>query len=216
MNKKIRLTIGDSSCELDEPAGRPMARRPTIGRRSGLSKRLLWLVTVVVALGLVVSGVAYAAIPSSGGAISGCYIKALGYVRLIDKAAGQQCHVTFANAALVPLEPSNTLVEVASKHLEAGSYAVVATANISSGSPFAGDKIDDVGCELHSGTGVIGGSRDRRLTPEDDFVEVSLAMNGGAQAPVVGTDVTMWCFSQDGSYRVEDAQMMITRVAGFF
>lgn len=91
MDDDMSPTSGDSSYELDGPADRPLARRPTIRQPGRLSKRLLWLVTVGVALGLVVSGVAYAAIPSSGGVISGCYIKALGYVRVIDKAAGQQC-----------------------------------------------------------------------------------------------------------------------------
>jgi hypothetical protein len=41
-------------------------------------------------------------------------------------------------------------------------------------------------------------------------------MNGGAQVPAGGGDVSLWCSSQFGSNeRVEYAQMMLVQVGGF-
>ena len=107
---------------------------------------------------------------------------------------------------------------MASKHLDAGSYAIVATANIEALGKFAGgDAIWDDECELHSGAGVIGGATDRRVVPTLDEVKISLSMNGGAQIAAGGGDVSLWCRSQGGgSVGVTDAQMMVTRIAGFF
>ena len=130
--------------------------------------------------------------------------------------AGAGATVTFANGSGVTLDPGDTLVEVASKHLDAGSYAVVATANIDTALPFGGDIIDDIGCQLRNGTGVIGGATDRRPVPNDDEDKVSLSMNGGAEVPAGGLDVSLWCFAQGGDALLADAQMMIIRIAGFF
>lgn len=54
---------------------------------------------IVAALGALVAtvlagSVAWAAIPSEGGAIQGCYTKLGGLVRVIDTARGQTCHAS--------------------------------------------------------------------------------------------------------------------------
>ncbi len=107
-------------------------------------------------------------------------------------------------------------MQVASKHLAAGSYVVYATANLTSSFPFGGhDLIQDTVCELHNGAGFIGGATDRRMTPSDQSTSMSLSLNGGAQVPDAGGDVSLWCREQDGG-ALEDAQIMILKVAGFF
>jgi Collagen triple helix repeat (20 copies) len=126
--------------------------------------------------------------------------------------------VGFATGQAFSLQAPDTLVQVASKHLDAGSYSIVATANLDAAGKFAGsDAIWDSECELHSGTGIIGGATDRRFIPTLDSAKISLSMNGGAQIAAGGGDVSLWCRSQGGgSVGVTDAQMMITRIAGFF
>ena len=132
--------------------------------------------------------------------------------------AGAGLTVTFATGQAPNLQAPDTLVQVASRHLDAGSYSIVATANIFASGKFAGgDAIWDSECELHSGTGIIGGATDRRVIPTLDFAKISLSMNGGAQIAAGGGDVSLWCRSQGGgSVEVTDAQMMITKIAGFF
>ena len=56
-----------------------------------------------VAVGLLAGGVAYAAIPGSGGVISGCYKKIGGALRVIDAGAGVRC-----NASETPLNWNQT------------------------------------------------------------------------------------------------------------
>lgn len=51
-------------------------------------RTLLLLGTVAVALA---TGVGYAAIPSSSGAVNGCYERITGILRVIDKEAGKSC-----------------------------------------------------------------------------------------------------------------------------
>src|SRR6059058_4261554 len=58
-------------------------RRFTLGRTR-------WLVVGVV-VGAVGGGVAFAAIPDSGGVINGCYQKNVGNLRVIDPSAGDSC-----------------------------------------------------------------------------------------------------------------------------
>ncbi len=132
--------------------------------------------------------------------------------------SGAGVTVTFATGQAPNLQAPDTLVQVASKQLDAGSYSVVATANIDAFGKFAGsDAIWDSECELHSGTGIIGGATDRRVIPTLDSVKISLSANGGAQIAAGGGDVSLWCRSQGGaSVGVTDAQMMITKIAGFF
>ncbi len=55
-----------------------------IGRTGGM---LLAAIAVLAVAG----SVAYATIPDSGGVIHGCYLKAIGSLRVIDPSAGQRC-----------------------------------------------------------------------------------------------------------------------------
>ena len=48
------------------------------------------LVVAIVALVVALAGVAYATIPDSGGVIHGCYLKAVGSLRVIDPTS-QHC-----------------------------------------------------------------------------------------------------------------------------
>ena len=64
--------------------------RPFLRNKLRPSPALLIAITaLVVALG----GVAYATIPDSGGVIHGCYLKAVGSLRVIDPSTGQHCTV---------------------------------------------------------------------------------------------------------------------------
>jgi hypothetical protein len=107
------------------------------------------------------------------------------------------------------------LTRVLVKDLPEGSWAVDAFANISPGTgSFAGDRIVTSYCELRNGADFLGGATDRRLLPEDDSVEASLSLNGGAQVPPGGGQVSLWCKAQlDGH---ANGQMMLMRVGGFF
>ena len=49
------------------------------------------LIVAIVALVVALGSVAYATIPDSGGVIHGCYLKAIGSLRVIDPSAGQHC-----------------------------------------------------------------------------------------------------------------------------
>ncbi len=119
--------------------------------------------------------------------------------------------VTFAFGANVDLPNSDEFVKVASKNLPAGSWAIVATANFES-PIFLSDHNSDTACELRNGADFIGGARDRRVTAE--VAKVSLSMNGGAQIPPGGGEVSLWCSRQDGG-ELANAQMMLMQVGGF-
>ena len=70
---------------------------------------------------------------------------------------------------------ANTFYLATSKHLDAGSYALVASANIIEILGPTSDHIDDASCELRTWNGtVIGAATDRRVVPGDDTVKVSL------------------------------------------
>jgi hypothetical protein len=105
--------------------------------------------------------------------------------------------------------------------LPAGSWAVTATANSLVAGYFSctfgcGDHITDMTCELRNGAAFIGGATDRRLIPEDDTIKRSLSMNGGAQVPAGGGEVSLWCLSQSGGAEViQYSQIMMIRVGGF-
>jgi len=106
--------------------------------------------------------------------------------------------------------------KVVAKNLPAGSWAIVATVNTSAFGPISGgDNIRDVNCELRNGADFIGGATDRRAIPVDDHVYRSLSMNGGAQVPAGGGEVSLWCNSQGGTETVQHAQMMMIQVGGF-
>jgi hypothetical protein len=112
----------------------------------------------------------------------------------------------------------DTFIEILSKNLPAGNWTVVATANITNNfRTFEGTSVVTARCELRNGAGVIGRAIDRRFIPTGDRVDASLTLNGGAAFPEGGT-VSLWCTYQGGpdSGSVEQAQMMITQVGGFF
>jgi hypothetical protein len=114
-----------------------------------------------------------------------------------------------------PSSLDDTFKKVGTKSLPAGSYAVIATANTNHGTPFAGDQVRDMVCELRNGTSFIGGAADRRVLPDGDRVDPSLSMSGGAQVPAGGGEVSMWCRAQGvGSFNY--GTMMIIRLDGFF
>ena len=120
---------------------------------------------------------------------------------------------TFAGQGNVPVESAYT--KVTGKTLPAGSYVVVATANMFANPFLSGTHIEDTFCELRNPSGqFIGGARDRRqiLTNEDNTI--SLSMNGGATLSSTG-EVGLYCRFQDGG-GVADGQMAIIRLDGTF
>ena len=123
---------------------------------------------------------------------------------------------TFAGpSSAVGLNDDASFTKVVGKNLAAGSYAITATANTSSGASFGQDNTRDTVCELRNGGSYIGGAADRRTIPDGQFVKRTLSMNGGAQVPAGGGEVSLWCKAQ-GAFETVDAQMMIIRLDGFF
>jgi hypothetical protein len=123
---------------------------------------------------------------------------------------------TFAGpSSAVNLNNDGSFTKVVGKNLPAGSWAITATANLSSGVAFTQDNVRDAVCELRNGSGFIGGAADRRVIPDGDFVKRSLSMNGGAQVPAGGGEVSLWCKSQGAFETVDYGQMMIIRLDGF-
>ncbi len=119
---------------------------------------------------------------------------------------------TFAGTAGGSVVIFDTFEEIVSKNLPAGSWAIVATATLSSPS-FVDDAVTSSSCELRNGTGFIGGTTDRRAMPAGDHYQVSLSLNGGAQVPPGGGEVSLWCVSQH--IQNVTAQMMMLQVGGF-
>jgi hypothetical protein len=119
---------------------------------------------------------------------------------------------TFASATGVILDVNST--KVVSKNLPAGSWAITATANTTVGiSSFAGDRMLSTSCQLRNGTDIIGGATDRRSVPAGQNGAATLSMNGGAQVPAGGGEVSLWCNGQ--LPEKADAQMMMIQVGGF-
>ena len=124
---------------------------------------------------------------------------------------------TFAGPSNPPVWLDDTFTKIAAKNLPAGSYAIAATANIDA----AFDGIRDAVCELRNGGGFIGGATDSRENPAGRSIDISLSMNGGAQVPVGGGEVSLWCRYQGARpdlflASVRSGQMMIIRLDGFF
>jgi hypothetical protein len=110
----------------------------------------------------------------------------------------------------------NNFVRVAAKSLPAGSWAIAATVNTTAmpGDGSAGNA--DLVCELRNGNNFIGGATDRRFVEAGSIARRSLAMNGGAQVPAGGGEVSLWCLSQlEPSEWVKYSQMMMIRLDGF-
>jgi hypothetical protein len=123
---------------------------------------------------------------------------------------------TFAgNANIVGLEAS--FRKVAAKILPAGSWAIAATVNTYANPGDAGAGNADLVCELRNGSSFIGGTTDRRLIEAGKGAKRSLSMNGGAQVPAGGGEVSLWCLSQVPFFSewVTHSQMMMIRLDGF-
>jgi hypothetical protein len=123
----------------------------------------------------------------------------------------------FAGPSNPPIWLDDAFIRIAGKNLPAGSYAIAATANMTVA--FSG--VRDAVCELRNGSGFIGGATDRRENPASNSVKISLSMNGGAQVPAGGGEVSLWCRYQNARpdlflASVSYAQMMIVRLDGFF
>ena len=106
------------------------------------------------------------------------------------------------------------MTKVAAKNLPEGGWVLHATVTIDEPVHVGADEVRSVACELRSGTGFIGGTGDRRLSPDGDGVVASLTMNGGAQVPPGGGEVSVWCNRQGGNGRA-NAQMVISQVSFF-
>ena len=119
---------------------------------------------------------------------------------------------TFAGQGNVAVGTAFT--KITAKTLPAGSYTIVATANIVPPQYFSGTHVNDTLCELRNPSGqFIGGARDRRQMA-DDTNTVSLSMNGGATLSSSG-EVGLYCRYQDGS-ALGDGQLAIIRLDGTF
>lgn len=129
---------------------------------------------------------------------------------------------TFAGtAAPVQLAEAEAFVKIASKNLPEGSWTIFGIANMrSSNGTFDPhrDTNGDASCQLRSGDGFIGGATSRQFISADDNVgKRSLSMFGGAQVPVGGGEVSLWCNSQFGTNeRVDGALIMAVQIGGFF
>jgi hypothetical protein len=122
---------------------------------------------------------------------------------------------TFAgNPSPVTLNFDDSFTKVASKVLPAGSWAIAATANTTASPGTAAAGNADLSCQLRNGNGFIGGATDRRFIAAGQPGKRSLSMNGGAQVPAGGGEVSLWCASQSIE-EVDSSQMMIIRLDGF-
>jgi hypothetical protein len=107
-------------------------------------------------------------------------------------------------------------VKVMSKTVQPGSWAVVATVNSTAPDVHIGNELAavDLVCELRKGSGYIGGATGGGVVPNTGEAKRSLAMNGGAQVPAGGGEVSVWCKTTDRD-DINYGQMMLTRVGGF-
>jgi hypothetical protein len=121
---------------------------------------------------------------------------------------------TFAGAPALSLPFPRAYAKVSSKNVPAGSYAVMATINAHNGIN-AGDHIVELICELRNGNDFIGGATDRQPVPDGHKVQMSLSMNGGAQVPAGGGELSVWCIS-DFRHGIDYGQLMAIRLDGFF
>lgn len=112
--------------------------------------------------------------------------------------------------------PANVRTKVLSKILPAGTWAIVATANITvGGGAFGGGDLElSEDCQLRSGDSIIGGAGDRRQVPVGTNFAATLSMNGGAHVPAGGGEVSLWCLAQLNEQG--NAQMMMMQVGSFF
>jgi hypothetical protein len=103
---------------------------------------------------------------------------------------------------------------VTGKTLSPGSWAVVATANVYTGTAFGGDQTRDTVCELRNQGNWVDGATDRRTIPSGQAATISLSMNGGTQMPAGGGDISVACRWQGGG-AIGDAQITAIKLDGF-
>jgi hypothetical protein len=115
-----------------------------------------------------------------------------------------------------PVDLTDAFTKIVGRNLPAGSYAIAATANITNSLNAAQTR--DAVCELRNGANFVGGATDRREKSEFETARISLSMNGGAQVPAGGGEVSLWCRYQGGIglQTFDYGQMMIIRLDGFF
>jgi hypothetical protein len=109
----------------------------------------------------------------------------------------------------------SSMTKMTGKSVPGGSYAVIGTANLNLSSPFDSDSTSSTSCELRNGGVFIGGALDRHTNLEDTSNSVSLTMNGGAQVPGAGGEISLWCRG-DGGGQWGYGQIMMIRLGGFF
>lgn len=107
----------------------------------------------------------------------------------------------------------DVFVRIATKILPPGSWAITASV-----STFLVPGLDEGGngtlaCELRNSDGFIGGAEDRRFFEDGEIANRSISMNGGAQVPAGGAEVSLWCKSQ--MKELVSGQMMMLQVGGF-
>jgi hypothetical protein len=110
----------------------------------------------------------------------------------------------------------DAFTRITGKTVPGGTYAVVATGNVDTPGGFGGHEIvGDAVCVLRAQSTQIGIGRDRRTTGVDQFATISLSMNGIAQIPAGGAEISLWCRYQGGLAQ-GDGQIMILRTDGAF
>jgi hypothetical protein len=123
---------------------------------------------------------------------------------------------TFASA-VGQLDPNNQMGQWGLKFVPAGSYSVVATVHMWIGGASNGDRVGTAYCQLQNAEDAfIGGATDRRVVLEDDRIDRSLTITGGAQVPAGGGFISLHCQSQFGNDEHIETQLMVTRLDGFF
>ena len=194
------------------------------------------IVLTMLAVGLVVGGGVYAAIPSSNGTIQACITRERGLIRAIDQEAGEACSATerplswnqvgppgppgepgatsFGEAVVarspIFLVPSG-IQEVNSLIVpESGSYLVWAGTNIhnqSSVDANAGCEVWRNGSQLSSQIVGVG-------PVESEDSHAALSMLGWTETIPAGTKIWMNCWSNYSPVHMTSNQMIALRVRG--
>jgi hypothetical protein len=122
--------------------------------------------------------------------------------------------VTFASLPTPTAQVGETMTQVLSKQLPAGSWVVVSSTELRSNAP-GEQETKEVDCELRNGLISIGKGGFAIFVSETvNQVQPTISLNGGAFLPEGGT-ISLWC-EADGGGTVFNSQMMIMQVGGFF
>jgi hypothetical protein len=158
-------------------------------------------VVLAAVVGLVVGGVMVGGVATAGSTTASSTAASAGVVT-----------ATFAGIERRDVPRGGAFTQVASKRLPGGSWAVFATVNSHDGQPGAGT--GTFVCQLRNGNAYIGGATDRRYVKYGHYAERTLSMNGGAQIPPSGGEVSVWCSTQRLEY-VTYGQIMMLKIDGF-